>query len=96
MRKNFLPALALSAALALLCACGAHDAPAPGAANANSTSNSNAPGAYQGAGPHNAGVGGTGEDNRNAVSGNSNVEPPGVNKNVRGTNSDSSAPNSNR
>lgn len=52
-------------------------------ANANAA-NSN--GAREGTGPGGTGIGGTSEGNRNAtVSGNSNVEPAGVNRNVGAT-----------
>ena len=60
------------------------------APNANAA-NSN--GAREGTGPGGTGIGGTSEGNRNAtVSGNSNVEPTGVNRNVGAT----PAPNRNR
>ena len=56
---------------------------APGAANANGAQTNES---RQGTGPHGQGIGGTSETNRNAtVSGNSNVEPAGVNRNVGAT-----------
>ena len=86
MRRNILPATLLLASCAVFfCACGGGDTRVTNAAGANSnaTSNANAaPGAREGAGPHNAGIGGTGEGNSAPVAGNSNVEPTGVNKNA--------------
>ncbi|HVF41369.1 MAG TPA: hypothetical protein VM936_00060 [Pyrinomonadaceae bacterium] len=88
MRRNILPAtLLLAAGAVFFCACTANDtrvSNASGAANANASANANAPaGAREGAGPHDTGIGGTGEDRRDAtVAGNSNVEPTGVNKNA--------------
>ena len=59
----------------------------PGTAtSANSANAANSNGAREGTGPHGQGIGGTSEGNRNAaVSGNSNVEPTGVNRNVGAT-----------
>jgi hypothetical protein len=89
MRRNFLPATLLLASCAVFfCACAASDTRVTNTAGANSNAASNAnaaPGAREGAGPHNAGIGGTGEDNRAPVAGNSNVEPTGVNKNAGST-----------
>jgi hypothetical protein len=88
MRRNILPAtlLLLATCALLFCACGTHDARVSNAAGANSNASANAnaaPGAREGAGPHDTGIGGTGEDRRDAtVAGNSNVEPTGVNKNA--------------
>jgi hypothetical protein len=72
------------------------DAGNANATNANAASTTNAPGANanaansngarEGTGPGGTGIGGTSEGNRNAtVSGNSNVEPAGVNRNVGAT-----------
>jgi hypothetical protein len=86
MRRNYLLSLLLLAAC--VCTCGACGERATtvsnSSANANAAANSNAStGAHEGAGPHDTGIGGTGEDRRDAVvAGNSNVEPTGVNKNV--------------
>ena len=56
------------------------------ALGAAANSNGNAAGARDGTGPQGTGIGGTSEANRNtSVSGNSNVEPTGVNKNVGAT-----------
>lgn len=107
MRRNFsLVCLLLASSCALFCcACGESQAPASNAAtgtNANTLANTNAaPGAHQGTGAHDTGIGGTSDDgNTNrGVSGNSNVEPAGVNKNAGrtpGTNANSSASNANR
>jgi hypothetical protein len=86
MRRNYLLSFTLLAATCVLVgACGASKTTVSNSsANANAAANSNAPtGAREGAGPHNTGIGGTGEDRRDAVvAGNSNVEPTGVNKNV--------------
>ncbi|HEX8161744.1 MAG TPA: hypothetical protein VF538_07725 [Pyrinomonadaceae bacterium] len=92
MRRNILPAtLLLASCAAFFCACATSDTRVSNAsgANANSAANANAAtGAREGAGPHDTGIGGTGEDRRDAtVAGNSNVEPTGVNKNAgRATN----------
>jgi hypothetical protein len=89
MRRNILAATLLLASCAVFsCACATSDTRVSNAsgANSNATANGNAaPGAREGAGPHNAGIGGTGEDNRATVAGNSNVEPTGVNKNAGST-----------
>ena len=87
MRRNILPAtLLLASVAAFFCACGMNDTRATNAAAANSNAAANAnaaTGAREGAGPHDTGIGGTGEDRRDAtVAGNSNVEPTGVNKNA--------------
>jgi hypothetical protein len=89
MRRNILPAALLLASCAIFSsACGGGETRVNNASGGNSnaaggTSSNAAPGAREGAGPHNAGIGGTGEDNRApAASGNSNVEPTGVNKNA--------------
>lgn len=86
MRRNYLPSLLLLAATCVFVgACGERTTTVTNSsANANAAANSNAStGASEGAGPHNTGIGGTGEDRRDAVvAGNSNVEPTGVNKNV--------------
>ncbi|MDT7602208.1 MAG: hypothetical protein QOF61_205 [Acidobacteriota bacterium] len=86
MRRNIILSVVLVCACALFGACGVRETTVTNAtANSNTTTaNTNAaPGAQEGAGPHNAGIGGTGEDNRNAtVAGNSNIEPTGVNKNA--------------
>lgn len=62
-----------------------------GAANSSGTTgttsgqNTNS-GTTEGSGPHNAGIGGTSDTgNTNAVSHNTNREPPGVNKNGSGS-----------
>ena len=56
------------------------------ATNASSVNAANSNGAREGTGPGGTGIGGTSEGNRNAtVSGNSNVEPTGVNRNVGAT-----------
>jgi hypothetical protein len=90
MRRKFLPAaLLLASCAAFFCACTANDTRVSNASggNSNSAANANAAtGAREGAGPHDTGIGGTGEDRRDAtVAGNSNVEPTGVNKNAGGT-----------
>jgi uncharacterized protein (UPF0333 family) len=89
MRRNFLPATLLIASCAVFfCACGANDTRVTNASSANSNAATNtnaATGAREGAGPHDTGIGGTGEDNRSTVAGNSNVEPTGVNKNAGST-----------
>jgi hypothetical protein len=81
-------ALLTSLALAALLAGCASDTKttAPNANGAAANSNGNAAGAREGTGPQGTGIGGTSEANRNSsVSGNSNVEPTGVNKNVGAT-----------
>jgi hypothetical protein len=96
MRRNILPAtLVLASCAVFFCACAAGDTRVTNAssANSNATSNGNAaPGARDGAGPPNAGIGGTGEGNRATVAGNSNVEPTGVNKNAGRTPSNGNSP----
>jgi hypothetical protein len=88
MRRNILPATLLlaSGAVFFFCACTANDTRVTNASstNSNAAANANAAtGAREGAGPHDTGIGGTGEDRRDAtVAGNSNVEPTGVNKNA--------------
>lgn len=85
MRRT-LPLPALLALAFALSACGAHSPATPDPSNANYVTNANTISAnmsMQGTGPHNAGIGGTSESNRNAaVSGNTNIAPVGVNKNV--------------
>jgi hypothetical protein len=110
-RRNFLPSLSnflpslmvLALCVAFSCACGVRQSPVSNAAtgaNTNTAANTNAaPGAREGAGPHDTGIGGTGEgSNANrGVSGNTNIEPTGVNKNAgRTPNANSSAANANR
>ncbi|MFN2596100.1 MAG: hypothetical protein ABR563_02815 [Pyrinomonadaceae bacterium] len=87
MRRNLLPSVLLLAASSLVFgACGVRQTPVANATGAGSNANSApatnaAAGAYQGAGPHDTGIGGTGEDNRTPpATGNTNVEPTGVNK----------------
>jgi hypothetical protein len=86
MRRNFLLSFVLLAACVFTCgACAERETTVTNAsANSNAAANSNAStGAREGAGPHDTGIGGTGEDRRDAVvAGNSNVEPTGVNKNA--------------
>lgn len=91
MRRNILPATLLLASCAVFfCACTANDTRVTNAssgANSNAAANTNAaPGAREGTGAHDTGIGGTGEDRRDAtVAGNSNIEPTGVNKNAGST-----------
>lgn len=81
-RPALLPLLLAAALIAAACGGPGSETRVP---NANAT-NANAAGAREGTGPQTTGIGGTNENNRNAaVSGNSNVEPTGVNKNVGAT-----------
>lgn len=88
MRRNILPATLLltSCAVFFFCACTTNDTRVTNASSASSNAAANtnaATGASEGAGAHDTGIGGTGEDRRDAtVTGNSNVEPTGVNKNA--------------
>jgi hypothetical protein len=90
MRRNILTATLLLASCAVFfCACTTNDTRVTNASSANSTTSANtnaAPGAREGTGAHDTGIGGTGEDRRDAtVAGNSNIEPTGVNKNAGST-----------